>query len=307
MAVNSQRGARWRTKPRGAEHHAPTTRGANPNRRDNPTEATARGQGPDESLAPTGARGPEDADLRLITGIQPVREALKAHASAIAEVWLLRDTPRLSGLQRLAESVGTAVKRVSQGDLDRAARGAQHQGALTWAPRLVLQQWADVLAGNATLAVALDRIVDPQNFGAIVRSAVALGRAPVLWPQAASAPLSPAMFRASAGAVEHATLCRVRSLPEALDSASAKGFTIVGLDGHASETLSDLDLSSPTVIVLGSEGEGLGRAVRKACTVTARLAQDSILDSLNASVAVAIALYEAQRQRRTKQSRAGDS
>lgn len=239
--------------------------------------------------APTGRR--------LITGVQPVREALKAHQGKLDEVWLLRDTPRLSGLQRLAEAVNVAIRFVGPGELDKASRGAQHQGALTWAPPLELAEWADVLERGTTVAVALDRIVDPQNFGAIVRSSVALGRAPVLWPEAASAPLSPAMFRASAGAIEHATLCRVRSLPEALQRAREKGFTVVGLDGQAEQTLGDVDLRGPTLIVLGSEAEGMGRAVRKACTHVARLSQDPILDSLNASVAVAIALYEAQRQR----------
>lgn len=245
-----------------------------------------------EHAAPTGRR--------LITGVQPVREALKAHQSKLEEVWLLRDTPRLSGLQRLADDVGVAIKFVGPGDLDKASKGAQHQGALTWAPPLELADWADVLERGTSVAVALDRIVDPQNFGAIVRSSVALGRAPVLWPEAASAPLSPAMFRASAGAIEHATLCRVRSLPEALQRAQEKGFTVVGLDGQAEQTLGDIDLRGPTLIVLGSEAEGMGRAVRKACTHVARLSQDPILDSLNASVAIAIALYEAQRQRQTQ-------
>ncbi|HEX2730697.1 MAG TPA: RNA methyltransferase [Polyangiaceae bacterium] len=271
------------------------SRGEGRRRRD---DSRPRQDGPREDQ-PREEEQPRDGAIkqRLITGVQPVREALKAHGARVSEVWVQAEIPRLAGLVRLAEDSGSAVKLVARSELDRAARGAQHQGVLAWGPRFELQNWGRLLETDMTLALALDRIVDPQNFGAIVRSAVGLARAPILWPEAASAPLSPATFRASAGAIEHAQLCRVRSLPEALFAAQEKGFGVVGLDGHATTTLTDVDLSVPTVIVLGSEGEGLGRAVRKACTATARLSQDAVVDSLNASVAVALAIYEAQRQR----------
>jgi 23S rRNA (guanosine2251-2'-O)-methyltransferase len=143
----------------------------------------------------------------------------------------------------------------------------------------------------------LDGISDPQNFGAVVRSAVGIAGAVVIWGEHASAPLSLATFRASAGAVEHARLCRVPSLTAAVTEAIAAGVEVVGLDAQADRALREVDLSKPCLLVLGSEGEGMSRSVRRALSTTARLAQSGRIGSLNASVAAAIALYEASNQR----------
>jgi 23S rRNA (guanosine2251-2'-O)-methyltransferase len=126
---------------------------------------------------------------------------------------------------------------------------------------------------------------------------VGLAKAPVLWGENASAPLTAAMSRASAGAVEHAQLCKVSSLTNALTHAVSLGFTVVGLDSHAPTSLGAVDLSGPSIIVVGGEGKGLGKQVRRSCTHLATLVQPHTIDSLNASVAAALALYEACRQR----------
>jgi 23S rRNA (guanosine2251-2'-O)-methyltransferase len=156
-----------------------------------------------------------------------------------------------------------------------------------------------VVSQPLLLAVALDKISDPQNFGAIIRSAVGLAGAAVLWGEHSSAPLTPATFRASAGAVEHATLCRVPSLVTALEQAAAAGANLVGLDAQAPTTLDAIDLRGPTVIVMGSEDRGLSRAIRQRCTMLAKLPMSRTIDSLNVSAAASIALYEASRQRGT--------
>jgi 23S rRNA (guanosine2251-2'-O)-methyltransferase len=119
----------------------------------------------------------------------------------------------------------------------------------------------------------------------------------VLWPEHRSAPLSPAMFRASAGAIEHATLCRVTSLPNALGELRERGVFVVGLDMTGPKTIDGTDLSGPVAIVVGAEGKGLRKPVKGACDALARLPMPGPIGSLNASVAVAIALYEAVRQR----------
>ena len=181
--------------------------------------------------------------------------------------------------------------------MDRLAQGAQHQGAIAVAPPLELLTWPQVLGRPNLLAVALDRVQDPQNFGAVVRSAVATGDAAVVWGEHASAPLTPATFRASAGAIEHAALCRVPALKDALQSAREAGAQVIGLAAQGDELLSQLDLRGPTVIVLGSEGSGLQSAVRRSCTRLAAVVRPRIVDSLNASVAAAIALYEVAKQR----------
>jgi 23S rRNA (guanosine2251-2'-O)-methyltransferase len=131
----------------------------------------------------------------------------------------------------------------------------------------------------------------------VIRSAVALGATAVVWPEHASAPLTPATFRASAGAVEHARLCRVPSLVRFLDDATAAGIQIIGLAAEGRAPLHEMDLAGPTILVVGSEHTGLGRAVRQRCTALARLTLRGPIDSLNASVACAVSLYVASIQR----------
>jgi 23S rRNA (guanosine2251-2'-O)-methyltransferase len=165
------------------------------------------------------------------------------------------------------------------------------------APDLRLRRLEDVEVEPSTIVVALDGIMDPQNFGAVIRSAVALGARTVMWAEHSSAPLSPATFRASAGAVEHAMLCRVPSLPEALMRLAEKGVTSIALDASGPVELSSVALSGPVAIVIGSEDKGARRAVRRSCHHVARLPMLGPVSSLNASVAGAIALYEIVRQR----------
>jgi 23S rRNA (guanosine2251-2'-O)-methyltransferase len=236
---------------------------------------------------------------RLVLGLQPVREAVRRHGAKLREVLIEeRGSPKLEALGRFAtDQAVPRVRRVTRGELDRLARGVSHQGAAALAPELELVPLERLAADPALLALALDSLQDPQNFGAVVRSAVALGGAAVLFGEHASAPLTPATFRASAGAIEHATLCRVRSLTEALAELRSAGVNVVGLDAAATVRLADVDLKGPTLLVLGSEGEGLGRATRKGCGVLATLGEVRSVDSLNASVAAGISLYEALNQR----------
>ncbi|HEY3500647.1 MAG TPA: RNA methyltransferase [Polyangiaceae bacterium] len=236
---------------------------------------------------------------RLVLGIQPVREAVRRHGSALREVLIEeRGSPKLEALGRFAsDSAVPRVRRVSRSELDRLARGVSHQGAAALAPELELVPLEQLTADEHLIALALDSLQDPQNFGAVVRSAVALGGGAVIFGEHASAPLTPSTFRASAGAIEHARLCRVRSLAESLTTLRDAGATVVGLDANAGVRLHEVDLRGPSVLVLGSEGEGLGRAVRKSCGVLATLGELRSVDSLNASVAAGIALYEALNQR----------
>jgi 23S rRNA (guanosine2251-2'-O)-methyltransferase len=255
---------------------------------------------PDFSRRPPRER-PElpDVEGRLVAGLQPVREAILAHGRAVTRVSVEHgDNPRLEAVARFATDHGVPeVTREPRALLDALTEGTVHQGVVAWAPELRLTEFGDLLADPALLGMVLDGISDPQNFGAVVRSAVGIAASAVIWGEHASAPLSLATFRASAGAVEHAKLCRVPSLTAALTDAVASGVTVVGLDAQADKSLRELDLSGPTLLVLGSEGEGMSRSVRRALSATARLAQSGKIGSLNASVAAAIALYEASNQR----------
>ncbi len=237
---------------------------------------------------------------RVVCGIQPVREAIRTHGDRLVRVVIEADgreaSPQLEALARFARDHGARVERSGRTELDRIARGVRHQGAIAFAPQLTLQTLDD-LAVDGSLVVALDEVQDPQNFGAIIRSGVAMGATALVWPEHRSAPLSPATFRASAGAIEHATLCRVSSLPPALESLRGRGVAVVGLDASADLRIDRVDLARPVALVVGAEDKGLRKTVKRSCDALVHLPMPGPIGSLNASVAVAIALYEAVRQR----------
>jgi 23S rRNA (guanosine2251-2'-O)-methyltransferase len=137
----------------------------------------------------------------------------------------------------------------------------------------------------------------------VIRSAVAFGATAIVWPEHHAAPLSAVTFRASAGAIEHATLCRVTAIPTALAELKERGVRAVGLDPQADEDLAEVDLRGPIALVVGAEGKGLRRTVKHACDSLARLPIAETVGSLNASVAAAVALYETTRQRGAKKSK----
>jgi len=245
---------------------------------------------------------------RLIIGIQPVREAIRVHGSSIERVLLVRssgggsskDSRAIDGIALAAQACGVEVRRVDRGELDKMARGGSHQGAIAIAEDLAVYSVSDLLASNPALVVVLDRITDPQNFGAIIRSAVAFEADWILWPEHDSAPLSPATFRASAGAIEHARLCKVTSLTSALQAMRAEGISVIGLAGDASVRINEIALGNPTAIVVGAEGSGLRKGVRNCCDQMARLPTSPPFGVLNASVSAGIALYEVRRQHNAK-------
>ncbi len=236
---------------------------------------------------------------RLVAGLQPVREAILAHGAKLSRVTVEQgESPRHEALSRIAADHGVAeITREPRLVLDALTEGTVHQGVVCWAPELVLVPFDDLIIEPHLLGIVLDGISDPQNFGAVVRSAVGLAGATVIWAEHASAPLSLSTFRASAGAVEHARLCRVRSLSSSLSEARDAGIQVVGLEPRADRALRQVDLRGPTLLVLGAEHEGMSRPVRKLLSCSATLAQSERIGSLNASVAAAVALYEAANQR----------
>jgi len=230
-----------------------------------------------------------------------VREAIRVHGARITKLLVeVGDSPTLDAVARFGADQGASVERASRGELDRLTGGARHQGAVAFAPELKLRTSTEGLEGaGPALFLCLDELEDPQNFGAIVRSAVAFSATSVVWPAHHSAPLSPATFRASAGAIEHACLVRVPALPNELTAMRDRGITVLGLDADAKTTLGEADLKGPVALVVGSEGKGLRKPVKQACTRLVKLPMSRAIGSLNASVAAAIALYEVSRQRLT--------
>lgn len=235
---------------------------------------------------------------RLIFGMQPVREAIRARGKDLSLVLVQSGAgPKHDAVARFATDQGVRVERVSRAELDSRTKNGFHQGVVAIAPEVALVDLDALAVNERTLLLVLDGVMDPHNFGAAIRSAVALGATGVVWPEHASAPLSPATFRASAGAVEHATLCRVNALPQALSDLRDRGVTPVALDVRGTTELADLELAGPIAIVIGAEDRGPRKPVLAACAHVARLPLPGPVAALNASVAAAIALYEVQRQR----------
>ena len=202
-----------------------------------------------------------------------------------------------------ATSLRIPVVEVEGGTLTAIAGFDGHQGiALVVAPR----RWAspdEVLAlaaerGEPPLVLVLDSLEDPQNVGTLLRSAEATGVHGAVFPTHRQAPLTPAAVKASAGATEHLRLAPVDDLPGALADLHARGLRIVGADGDAPLTAREADLRGPIAIVVGSEGRGLGPAVRRRCDLLVRIPMHGRIESLNAAVAGSILLYEAAAQRR---------
>jgi 23S rRNA (guanosine2251-2'-O)-methyltransferase len=241
-------------------------------------------------------------DEELVAGRRPVEEAFVARREARRLLVVPQRRMALEKLVLHATSLRIPVVEVEGGSLTAIAGFDGHQGvALVVEPR----RWAapeDVLAlasqrREAPLVLVLDSLEDPQNVGTLLRTAEATGVHGALFPTRHQAPLTPAAVKASAGAVEHLQLAPVDDLPAALADLHARGLRIVGADGDAPLTAREADLRGPVAIVVGSEGKGLGSAVRRRCDLLVRIPMHGRIDSLNAAVAGSILLYEAASQR----------
>ena len=194
------------------------------------------------------------------------------------------------------------IVEVEGGSLTAIAGFDGHQGvALVVEPR-EFATLGDILAraeerGEPPFVLVLDSLEDPQNVGTLLRSAEAAGVHGIIFPTRRQAPLSPAAVKASAGAVEHLLLCPVDDLAGALADLHAKGLRVAGSEADAPLTARQTDLRGPLAIVIGSEGQGLGPAVRKRCDLFMRIPMRGSIGSLNAAVAGSILLFEAVAQR----------
>jgi 23S rRNA (guanosine2251-2'-O)-methyltransferase len=212
---------------------------------------------------------------------------------------------RRAALEKLvlhATNLRIPIVEVEGGSLTALAGFDGHQGiALVVEPRRFASP-DDILARAAErdeppFILVLDSLEDPHNVGSLLRSAEAAGVHGVLFPTHRQAPLSPSAVKASAGAVEHLLLSPVDDLPAALSDLHARGIRIAGSDGDAPLTARQTDLRGPIAIVVGSEGQGLGPAVRRRCDVFMRIPMKGSVGSLNAAVAGSILLFEALAQR----------
>ena len=284
-------------------------RGATPKAEDRPYHAAHRakkagparsGRRPDAPRTGRPGAGPE-----WVAGRNAVLEALTAEiptkAGYVAE-GAERDD-RLRDILKLAAARSLPLLEVTRAELDRLTGGAVHQGVALQLPAYTYAHPDDLLAtalaaDTSALVVALDGITDPRNLGAIVRSAAAFGAHGVLIPERRAAGMTAAAWKTSAGAAARIPIARATNLNRTLRTYADAGLTLVGLDGAADTAIGDIpQTSGPLVLVVGSEDTGLSRLVREACDVAAAIPIATTVESLNAGVAVGIALYEISRRR----------
>lgn len=235
-----------------------------------------------------------------MAGRRAVVEALRARPESLEAVWV--DAGERGGLREVVSAAREARVRIeerSAAELDEAAGGLRHQGAIAVvAGEFVYAELEAILAARPPHAVLvlLDEVTDPHNFGAIVRSAVALGASGVVTLRHRACPVTPVVVRASAGATEHARIARVTNLARTIEDLRERGIVVVGLDMDGDLDVADLEVpAAGLALVVGSEGRGLRRLVREKCERVASIAMAGPIASLNASVAAGIALHHAVR------------
>jgi 23S rRNA (guanosine2251-2'-O)-methyltransferase len=292
---------------RGLEGKGPT-----PRAEDRPYHKSYRGRSADDagksSSRSGGGRqrtsGTATAGADWVIGRNPVLEALQAGLPirrAYVADGVERDD-RLRDILKFAAENGVPLLQATRTELDRLTGGGVHQGVALQLPAYEYADIEDVLGdaldAPAGLVVALDSITDPRNLGAVIRSAAAFGAHGVVIPERRSAQMTAAAWKTSAGAAARVPVARVTNLNRTLKQFAQAGFTVVGLAGEAETDVAGFPgIDGPVLLVVGSEGEGLSRLVRENCDVLVNIPISSQIESLNASVAAAIALYEVTRSR----------
>ena len=216
------------------------------------------------------------SDPEIIYGRNPVEEAKRGRRKVL-RVWEAPETPET----RLVELCGST----------------DHQGIVAEVEPFPYLSGSDLLAGEDALVVVLDQIQDPRNLGAICRSAEAAGATGVVIPDRRAASVTAAAAKASAGAVEHLKIARVRNISDWIIEAKDAGFWIWGADGRADQAPWQVDLTGKTALVLGTEEKGLRQRVADSCDGLIAIPQSGQVDSLNVSVAATVLIFEAIRQR----------
>ena len=240
--------------------------------------------------------------LEAVFGINAVKEVLRARPIEYVLVVEGQHSPRVQEIIDACRGAGISLRFAPRPALDRAAGTSHHQNVVAVCSAKAYDDLETLIhSGERPLLVALDGVEDPSNLGAVVRTAVAAGVDGVIIPERRAAGLSPAVARASAGALEHLKVARVTSLVRALVELKNQRVWIYGFEAKAEKSYLDLDYGCSCVLVLGGEGHGLHRLVREACDELAHIPLCGPVQSLNVSVAAGVVLYEAVRQRRGQQ------
>lgn len=248
----------------------------------------------------------KEEEREYIGGKHSVLEAFQSER-AIHKIWI-SNTSQSHWAQPIydaAKARGVIVQTVDKRKLDQMAPGLQHQGVVAQVAAATYMELDEMLnlmekSNRPPLLVILDELEDPHNLGSIIRTVECAGAHGVIIPKRRSVGLTMTVSKTSAGAVEYVPVARVTNLVQAIETLKKRGIWVVGAAGEAKQDLYQMDLNMPLAIVIGNEHKGLGRLVRESCDFLAKLPMFGQIQSLNASVAASLFIYEAVRQRLAK-------
>ncbi|NBB73641.1 MAG: 23S rRNA (guanosine(2251)-2'-O)-methyltransferase RlmB [Bacteroidetes bacterium] len=251
----------------------------------------------------------ERNDTSLVVGRNPVREALERRPEQIEKVMIRRGVSgaAIAAIRDAAAAAGVPVQHVPEARLHHEAGDVNHQGVIAMAAPVqyriadellaeIAPSW-DAVRAKKPLLLVIDRVTDPRNFGAVLRSAAAAGVDGVFVPNQHMAPLNAAAIKASAGTATRVPIARVNDLPALLKQLKERSYWVIGADGTADTSVWQMEWDRPTVLVIGSEGEGLQPSVREACDRLVAIPMRGPVESLNVAVAAGILLFAASRPR----------
>ncbi len=241
--------------------------------------------------------------MEVLYGLHPVEEAIRSGARGLDHVSVARDRrdEKLERVVELCRTAGIRVTQESRDTLSKLAKTEMHQGVLAVVRERKFLAIEDLLAGEKDgfrFFLALDGVEDPHNLGALLRTAEGAGVDGVILPERRSATVTGTVAKTSAGASEHVRIARVTNLVRSLEQMKARNIWVLGLDERGSPDYTDFDFKTDCVLVLGREGAGLHDLVKKTCDHLLRIPMAGMVSSLNVSVAGAVVMYEAMRQRR---------
>ncbi|UNK17982.1 23S rRNA (guanosine(2251)-2'-O)-methyltransferase RlmB [Paenibacillus sp. N3/727] len=241
----------------------------------------------------------------IIAGKHSVTEALRS-GRTINKIWIAENAQKHLTMPIIAEArkLGIVIQNVDKRKLDQMVPGVQHQGVVAQAAPYAYVEVDDLLKiaedkGQAPFLLILDEIEDPHNLGSILRTADCTGAHGVILPKRRSAQITATVSKTSAGAVEYVPVARVTNLAQTIEQLKEMGVWVVGTVVDAVEEIYDTEVfNGPVAIVIGNESKGMGRLIREKCDVLVKLPMAGQINSLNASVAAGVVMYEVLRRRR---------
>lgn len=261
---------------------------------------------PQAETEPKRREEPRELPDDVLVGRNAVTEALKS-GRGINKLWIASGDREgsVAEIAALAKERGIVVQYVERAKIEVLAGGHRHQGVLAYVAPVPYAELEDILKaaeakGEAPFLVLLDELEDPHNLGALLRTADATGVHGILIPKRRSVSLNATVAKTSAGAVEYVPVARIGNIAQTLKKLKEKGFWVAGADMDGEKAYYEADLTGPLVLVVGSEGKGMSRLTKEACDFIVRMPMVGRINSLNASVAGSILMYESMRQRLQK-------